>query len=196
MSSENKQSIIDEVSKNISEHGFLPIPVELLNDEMLATRYYTGDFAGFIQSAKALGAKAIFVEALYLESDEFFYESPYSFDDFDEECDDLDEFEDADEDDCEGCEDCDCKDNDDTLVVDESDFDGYDLSLIDKRIADYFEYLGEICGVRLTIPGVDNVQLGVFTDWYNEFSELVEEVCEFIELTPNEAYKQIEENSK
>ena len=43
MSSKNKQSIIDEVSKNISEHGFLPIPVELLNDKILATQYYTID---------------------------------------------------------------------------------------------------------------------------------------------------------
>ena len=54
MSEELKKSISDEICENIQKHGFLPIPVQTLNEEAEASRYFAGTFLEFIEAAKAL----------------------------------------------------------------------------------------------------------------------------------------------
>src|SRR5574344_2695285 len=100
-----KKTVSDEICENIQKHGFLPIPVQTLNEDAEASRYFAGTFEEFLEAAKALNAKGIFVETLYLEEDEFYYDSGIEEDDdeddyyYDCDCDcDCDESECTDED--------------------------------------------------------------------------------------------------
>ena len=71
----NEKSVTDLVCEHIKKQKLLPIPVQTLNEEAEATRYFGGDLKEFLAAAKTLGAKSIFVETLYLEDDEFYYDS-------------------------------------------------------------------------------------------------------------------------
>jgi len=71
----NNKSITDIVCDHIKKQKLLPIPVQTLNEEAETTRYFGGDLKEFLAAAKNLGAKGIFVETLYLEDDEFYYDS-------------------------------------------------------------------------------------------------------------------------
>ena len=68
----NEKSVTDLVCEHIKKQKLLPIPVQTLNEEAEATRYFGGDLKEFLAAAKTLGAKGIFVETLYLEDDEFY----------------------------------------------------------------------------------------------------------------------------
>ena len=57
-------------------------------------------------------------------------------------------------------------------------------------MAKYLDRIGEACGVRLTVPGVDHLEVELFADWYDEFAELVDEASEAIEVNPNDALMQ------
>lgn len=193
----NQKSISDEVCAYISKQKLLPIPVQTLNEEVEATRYFGGDLKEFITAAKSLGAKSIFVETLYLEEDEFFYDSGM----------DDEEYLETYGADCNcncGCQcGCCCEDKadkkankksskkapkveeeEDGVWLEPEDLDGLDLSLLKPEIASYMDRVGESCGVRLTVPGVDHLEVEIFADWYDEFAELVDEASEIIEDDP------------
>lgn len=224
-----KRSISEEVCANIKKFGFLPVPVQALNDEAEATRYFGGSFAEFITAAKALGAKALFVEPLYLEEDEFFYDSGIEEDEDDccdcgcgcdcsdcdcdcdccceeEECDSKKKGKKGKKDACK-CETkkgkgkkdkCECKDAEDdedaTVWLDPEDLDGMDLSLLKPSIDSYDKYIGEECGVRVTVPGPDHLEVEVFTEWYDKFATLVDDAEGEIEDDPAMALKKMQEN--
>jgi hypothetical protein len=212
MSEELKKSISDEICENIQKHGFLPIPVQTLNEEAEASRYFAGTFSEFLEAAKALNAKGIFVETLYLDEDEFYYDSGIEEDDdeddyyYDCDCDcdcDCDESECTDEDleksDCE----CECSkedlsedsdEGDENVWIDPEDLDGLDLSLLRPEIANYQDRIGESCGVRLTIPGVDHVEVEIFAEWYNTFAEMIDNAYEAIEIDPAAALEEMKAN--
>lgn len=203
-----KKSITDIICDHIKKQHFLPIPVQTLNEEAESTRYFGGDLKEFLASAKALGAKGIFVETLYLEEDEFFYDSGM----------DDEEYLATYGGDCEcncGCEcckngtcncgkDCKCgcqdmkkskkskKDDDTPIWLAPEDLDGLDLSLLEPEMAKFQDRIGEACGVRLTIPGVDHLEVEIFADWYDKFAEMVDEASDIIEDDPNYALEQME----
>ena len=206
MSEELKKSISDEICENIQKHGFLPIPVQTLNEEAEASRYFAGTFSEFLEAAKALNAKGIFVETLYLDEDEFYYDSGIEEDDdeddyyYDCDCDcdcDCDESECTDEDleksDCE-CSEDDSDEGDENVWIDPEDLDGLDLSLLRPEVANYQDRIGESCGVRLTIPGVDHVEVEIFAEWYNTFAEMIDDAYEAIELDPAAALEEMKAN--
>ena len=194
----NEKSVTDLVCEHIKKQKLLPIPVQTLNEEAEATRYFGGDLKEFLAAAKTLGAKGIFVETLYLEDDEFYYDSGIDDEeylamngDFNNEC-------------CCG-ENCDCKKGDkkkskkaeeddkvDGVLLEPEDLEGLDLSLLRPEIAKFLDRVGESCGVRLTVPGVDHLEVEIFADWYDEFAELVDEASEIIEEDPNGALEQVE----
>ncbi len=194
----NEKSVTDLVCEHIKKQKLLPIPVQTLNEEAEATRYFGGDLKEFLAAAKTLGAKGIFVETLYLEDDEFYYDSGIDDEeylamngDFNNEC-------------CCG-ENCNCKKGDkkkskkaeeddkvDGVLLEPEDLEGLDLSLLRPEIAKFLDRVGESCGVRLTVPGVDHLEVEIFADWYDEFAELVDEASEIIEEDPNGALEQVE----
>ena len=57
-------------------------------------------------------------------------------------------------------------------------------------MAKFLDRVGEACGVRLTVPGVDHLEVEIFADWYDEFAEMVDEASEAIEIDPNDALRQ------
>ena len=189
-----KKSITDEICDYLKKQKLLPIPVQTLNEEAEATRYFGGDLKEFIAAAKTLGAKGIFVETLYLEEDEFYYDSGMDDEEYmalygNEEC-------------CNG--DCKCgkcedkkskkaKDDDsdvDAVYFEPEDFDGLDLTLLKPQMAKYLDRVGEACGARLTVPGVDHLEVEIFADWYDDVAELVDEASEAIEIDPTDALRQ------
>lgn len=195
----NQKSITDLVCDHIKKQKLLPIPVQTLNEEAEATRYFGGDLKEFLAAAKTLGAKGIFVETLYLEDDEFYYDSGIDDEEYlamngglDNEC-------------CCG-ENCKCKKDKkskksetvaddekvDGVLLEPEDLEGLDLSLLRPEIAKFLDRIGECCGVRLTVPGVDHLEVEIFADWYDEFAELVDEASEIIEEDPNGALEQVE----
>ena len=194
----NEKSVTDLVCEHIKKQKLLPIPVQTLNEEAEASRYFGGDLKEFLAAAKTLGAKGIFVETLYLEDDEFYYDSGIDDEeylamngDFNNEC-------------CCG-ENCNCKKGDkkkskkdedddkvDGVLLEPEDLEGLDLSLLRPEIAKFLDRVGESCGVRLTVPGVDHLEVEIFADWYDEFAELVDEASEIIEEDPNGALEQVE----
>ena len=196
----NQKSVTDLVCDLIKKQKLLPIPVQTLNEEAEATRYFGGDLKEFLAAAKTLGAKGIFVETLYLEDDEFYYDSGIDDEEYlamngaDASCT------------C-GCgENCDCKkgkkskktetvaddEKVDGVLLEPEDLDGLDLSLLRPEIATYLDRVGECCGVRLTVPGVDHLEVEIFADWYDDFAELVDEASEIIEEDPNGALEEVE----
>ncbi|MEE1067204.1 MAG: hypothetical protein UH678_01765 [Fibrobacteraceae bacterium] len=209
---EEKKSVAEEISENLKAHGLMPIPVQTLNEEAEASRYFAGTFDEFIDAAKILGAKGIFVEALYLEEDEFYYNSGIEEDDCcdccdccdcDCECDDDCCCKDKSEEDCccknseEKCccedskEDCECSCDDELFP---EDLDGLDLSLFRPEIAKYEQYIGECCGVRLVVPGPDHLEVEIFAEWFDEFATLVDEASAEIEEDPAKVLEVIEKN--
>ena len=191
-----QKSISDEICDYLKKQKLSPIPVQTLNEDMETTRYFGGDLKEFIAAAKTLGAKGIFVETLYLEEDEFYYDSGMDDEEYmalygNEEC-------------CNG--DCKCgkcegkkskkaKDDDsdvDAVYFEPEDLDGLDLTLLKPQMAKYLDRVGEACGARLTVPGVDHLEVEIFADWYDEFAELVDEASEIIEEDPNGALEQVE----
>ena len=67
-----------------------------------------------------------------------------------------------------------------------------DLALLKPELDNYNERIGDECGVRLTLPGPDHLQLEIYTEWYDEFASLVEEASEEIELDPKAALKKMQ----
>ena len=205
----NEKSVTDLVCEHIKKQKLLPIPVQTLNEEAEATRYFGGDLKEFLAAAKTLGAKGIFVETLYLEDDEFYYDSGIDDEEYlamngaDASC-------------ACGCgENCECKKKDkkskkgstssptgkdddkvDAVLLEPEDLDGLDLSLLRPGIAKFLDRIGECCGVRLTVPGVDHLEVEIFADWYDEFAELVDEASEIIEEDPNGALEEVEAKFK
>ncbi len=132
------------------------------------------------------------MEELYLEDDEFYYDSGMDDDEYmalygneNIECQ------------CEG--DCKCKkgkkakddDSDvDAVYFEPEDLDGLDLTLLKPQMAKFLDRIGEACGARLTVPGVDHLEVEIFADWYDEFAELVDEASEAIEIDPTDALRQ------
>ena len=191
----NNKSINDVVCDYIKKQKLSPIPVQTLNEDAETTRYFGGDLKEFIAAAKTLGAKGVFVETLYLEEDEFYYDSGMDDEEYmalygnDDEC-------------CNG--ECKCgkcndkkskkaKDDDsdvDGVWFEPEDLDGLDLTLLKPQMAKYLERIGEACGVRLTVPGVDHLEVEIFADWYDDFAELVDEASEAIEIDPTDALRQ------
>lgn len=194
----NQKSIYDEICGYLTKQKLLPIPVQALNDDLEATRYFGGDLKEFIAAAKTLGAKSIFVETLYLEDDEFYYDSGI----------DDEEYLAMNGCDCNCgccCGDCKCgcccedkkadkksskkaskveDDEEDGIWLEPEDLDGLDLTLLKPEMVKYMDRVGESCGVRLTVPGVDHLEIEIFADWYDEFAELVDEASEIIEEDP------------
>ena len=190
----NNKSITDVVCDYLKKQKLSPIPVQALNEEAETTRYFGGDLKEFIAAAKTLGAKGIFVETLYLEDDEFYYDSGMDDDEYMA----LYGNENVE---CECCgENCKCgkgkkkaKDDDsdvDGVWFEPEDLDGLDLTLLKPEMAKYLDRIGEACGVRLTVPGVDHLEVELFAEWYDEFAELVDEASEAIEIDPNDALAQ------
>lgn len=189
------KSISEIICDYIKKQKLSPIPVQTLNEEAASTRYFGGDLKEFIAAAKTLGAKGIFVEELYLEDDEFYYDSGmddeeymalYGNDDCccDGQCK------------CEGKKGKKAKDDDDSDVdgvwFEPEDLDGLDLTLLKPQMAKYLDRIGECCGARLTVPGVDRLEVEIFADWYDKFAELVDEASEIIKEDPNGALEAIE----
>ena len=188
-----QKSITDEICDYLKKQKLSPIPVQTLNEEAETTRYFGGDLKEFIAAAKLLGAKGIFVEELYLEDDEFYYDSGMDDDDYMA----LYGNENVE---CKCCgEDCKCKkgkkakddDSDvDAVYFEPEDLDGLDLTLLKPQMAKFLDRIGEACGARLTVPGVDHLEVEIFADWYDEFAELVDEASEAIEIDPTDALRQ------
>ena len=78
------------------------------------------------------------------------------------------------------------------MWLEPEDLDGLDLSLLKPEIAKYVERVGESCGVRLTVPGVDHLEIEIFADWYDKFAELVDEASEIIEEDPVGALEEMQ----
>ena len=192
------KSISEIICDYIKKQKLSPIPVQTLNEEAASTRYFGGDLKELIAAAKTLGAKGIFVEELYLEDDEFYYDSGMDDEEYmalygnDDCC-------------CDGqskCGKCEgkkgkkAKDDDDSDVdgvwFEPEDLDGLDLTLLKPQMAKYIDRIGECCGARLTVPGVDRLEVEIFADWYDKFAELVDEASEIIEEDPNGALEAIE----
>lgn len=188
-----QKSITDEICDYLKKQKLSPIPVQTLNEDAETTRYFGGDLQEFIAAAKLLGAKGVFVEELYLEDDEFYYDSGMDDDEYmalygneNVECQ------------CGG--DCKCKkgkkkakddDSDvDAVYFEPEDLDGLDLTLLKPQMAKFLDRIGEACGARLTVPGVDHLEVEIFADWYDEFAELVDEASEAIEIDPTDALRQ------
>ena len=193
----NNKSITDIVCDFLKKQKLSPIPVQTLNEEAETTRYFGGDLKEFIAAAKTLGAKGIFVETLYLEDDEFYYDSGMDDEEYmalygNDEC-------------CDG--ECKCgsagspsgkgkkkaKDDDsdvDAVYFEPEDLDGLDLTLLKPEMAKYLDRIGEACGVRLTVPGVDHLEVELFAEWYDKFAELVDEASEAIEVDPTDTLRQ------
>ena len=183
------KSISEIICDYIKKQKLSPIPVQTLNEEAESTRYFGGDLKEFIAAAKTLGAKGIFVETLYLEDDEFYYDSGMDDDEYmalygNDCC-------------CDG--ECKCgkgkkkKDDDsdvDGVWFEPEDLDGLDLTLLKPQMAKYLDRIGEACGARLTVPGVDHLEVEIFADWYDKFAELVDEASEAIEVDPTDALRQ------
>lgn len=184
-----QKSITDIVCDYLKKQKLSPIPVQTLNEEAETTRYFGGELKEFIAAAKTLGAKGIFVETLYLEEDEFFYDSGMDDDEY------LALYGNGDSCGCDG--ECKCgkgkkkaKDDDsdvDAVYFEPEDLDGLDLTLLKPEMAKYLDRIGEACGVRLTVPGVDHLEVELFAEWYDKFAEMVDEASEAIELDPNGA---------
>ncbi len=191
-----QKSISDEICDYLKKQKLSPIPVQTLNEDMETTRYFGGDLKEFIAAAKTLGAKGIFVETLYLEEDEFYYDSGMDDEEYaalygNDEC-------------CNGeckCGKCEdkkskkkAKEDDDSDVdgvwFEPEDLDGLDLTLLKPQMAKYLDRVGEACGARLTVPGVDHLEVEIFADWYDDFAELVDEASEAIEIDPTDALRQ------
>lgn len=191
-----QKSISDEICDYLKKQKLSPSPVQTLNEDMETTRYFGGDLKEFIAAAKTLGAKGIFVETLYLEEDEFYYDSGMDDEEYaalygnDDCC-------------CNGeckCGKCDdkkskkkAKDDDsdvDAVYFEPEDLDGLDLTLLKPEMAKYLDRIGEACGARLTVPGVDHLEVEIFADWYDDFAELVDEASEAIEINPTDTLKQ------
>ena len=68
------KNVTDEIFNNLKQFGFLPVPVQEINPEAETVRYFGGTFQEFVDVAKALGSKCVFVETLYLEDEEFYYD--------------------------------------------------------------------------------------------------------------------------
>jgi hypothetical protein len=191
----NNKSINDVVCDYIKKQKLSPIPVQTLNEEAETTRYFGGDLKEFIAAAKTLGAKGIFVETLYLEEDEFYYDSGMDDEEYmalygnDDCCDGQCKCGK-----CEGKKSKKSKEDDDSDVdgvwFEPEDLDGLDLTLLKPQMAKYLDRVGEACGVRLTVPGVDHLEVEIFADWYDDFAELVDEASEAIEIDPTDALKQ------
>ena len=157
-----KKSIIDEICDYIKKQKLSPIPVQTLNEEAESTRYFGGDLKEFITAAKTLGAKGIFVEELYLEDDEFYYDSGMDDDEYMA----LYGNENVE---CQCGENCKCgkgkkkaKDDDsdvDAVYFEPEDLDGLDLTLLKPQMAKFLDRIGEACGARLTVPGVDHLEV-------------------------------------
>ncbi len=179
------KSLLEEITANLKKAGLLSIPVQTLNEDMESSRYFEGDFKEFIAAAKALGAKAVFVDTLYLEEEEFYYDSGI---------DDEEYFDDCDEEECEVI-DANDEDKEDATLLYPEDLHGLDLGLLRPELAKYEKYVGEPCGVRLTIPGADHLEVEIFAEWYDQFAEIVDEASYAIEVNPEEALKVIEKNS-
>jgi len=194
-----QKSITDIVCDFLKKQKLSPIPVQTLNEEAETTRYFGGDLKEFIAAAKTLGAKGIFVETLYLEEDEFFYDSGMDDDEY------LALYGNGDSCGCDG--ECKCgsagspsgkgkkkaKDDDsdvDAVYFEPEDLDGLDLTLLKPQMAKFLDRIGEACGARLTVPGVDHLEVEIFADWYDEFAELVDEASEAIEIDPTDALRQ------
>ena len=141
-----QKSITDEICDYLKKQKLSPIPVQTLNEDAETTRYFGGDLKEFIAAAKLLGAKGIFVEELYLEDDEFYYDSGMDDDEYmalygneNVECQ------------CGG--DCKCKkgkkkakddDSDvDAVYFEPEDLDGLDLTLLKPQMAKYLDRIGE-----------------------------------------------------
>jgi hypothetical protein len=191
-----QKSISDEICDYLKKQKLSPIPVQTLNEDMETTRYFGGDLKEFIAAAKTLGAKGIFVETLYLEEDEFYYDSGMDDEEYmalygNDECNCDGECK------CGKCESKKSKKNakDDDSDVDgvwfePEDLDGLDLTLLKPEMAKYLDRIGEACGVRLTVPGVDHLEVELFAEWYDKFAELVDEASEAIEIDPTDTLKQ------
>lgn len=187
-----QKSITDIVCDFLKKQKLSPIPVQTLNEEAETTRYFGGDLKEFIAAAKTLGAKGIFVETLYLEEDEFFYDSGMDDDEY------LALYGNGDSCGCDG--ECKCgkgkkkaKDDDsdvDAVYFEPEDLDGLDLTLLKPEMAKYLDRIGEACGVRLTVPGVDLLEVELFAEWYDKFAELVDEASEAIEIDPTDTLRQ------
>ena len=201
----NQKSVTDLVCDLIKKQKLLPIPVQTLNEEAEASRYFGGDLKEFLAAAKTLGAKGIFVETLYLEDDEFYYDSGID----DEEYLAMNGCDSSYNEECCCGENCKCKKGDkkkskkakdddkvDGVLLEPEDLDGLDLSLLRPEIAKFLDRVGECRGVRLTVPGVDHLEVEIFADWYDEFAELVDEASEIIEEDPNGALEEVEAKFK
>ncbi len=182
----SEKNLTEEISENLKAAGLLPIPVQTLNEDAESSRYFEGEFNEFVEAAKALGAKAVFVDTLYLEEEEFFYDSGIDDEEYYDDDEDFEDEEDAEE--SEGDE------EDDDPIYPE-DLDGLDLSLLRPELAKFQKRIGEPCGVRLTLPGADHLEVEIFAEWYDEFAELVDDASCEIEEDPEAALKVIEKNS-
>ncbi len=190
----SEQSISGQIAETLRSKGFVPVPVQVLSADTSAVRYFVGDLDGFLEAAQALGSKAVFVETLHLEDDEFYYDAG-SDDDFDEDEEEEEEgteveLEDVAEEVAEGEEEVD----EDAIFLSPEDLDGMDLSLLNPELAEYLEKVGEECGVRLTLPGPDHLEVEIFTDWYEKFMVLADEASDEIEIDPAEALKKFKAN--
>lgn len=182
MSNEAPLPISIQMAENIKKQGFLAVPVQTINEEAETSRYFGGSFLEFVETAKALGEKCIFIETLYLEDEDFFYDS--GLDDYDED-DDYEE--------CDSEQEPSSDKETAPMWLDPEDLDGMDLSLLKPELENYDKRLGEECGVRLTLPGPDHIVVDIFTDWYDKFANLVDEASEEIEADPKAALKKMQE---
>ncbi|MDD7299473.1 MULTISPECIES: hypothetical protein [Fibrobacter] len=187
------KNVTDEIFNNLKQFGFLPVPVQEINPEAETVRYFGGTFQEFVDVAKALGSKCVFVETLYLEDEEFYYDS--GIEDDEECCGNC----------CGNCS-CECDESDKDAEADKAeelpiwldpkDMEGMDLSLLKPELDKYNERVGDECGVRLTLPGPDHLQVEIFTDWYNDFASLVDDASEEIELDPKAALEKMQKAAK
>ncbi|MCF0216293.1 MAG: hypothetical protein HUK21_07455 [Fibrobacteraceae bacterium] len=203
------KSVVDIINAEIKKAKLLPIPVQTLNEDLEVSRYFGGNLKDFLAAAKTLGAKSIFVETLYLEEEEFYYDS--GVDESEMECDYCDCYNKCNCgcDDCKcNCDDCKCKgkkeskkskkdkDECDAIWLAPEDLDGIDLSLLRPEIANYQDRIGESCGVLLTVPGADHLQVEIFTDWYDQFAEMVDEASDMIEIDPVGALQEMQKQAE
>lgn len=166
------------VLNKINNAGLLAIPVNVLNELEAPSRLFLGKLSDFLTAAKTLEAKAVFVEALFLEEDEFTYQAETCYDP------DLEELLPALEHEADENAESEAEPEYSAIWVDAEDLDGFDLTMVDNRLAKYRDRIGQECGLRLALPGIDRLELEVYNEWYQKFAEIADKATERIESDP------------
>jgi hypothetical protein len=164
-----------ELIQSLSAADLYPIPVEGdIDAERIRGLSFLGDLNGFIQAAKALNVRCVFIASRVMEESDFFYhEDPAKLSY--------------------------AATRQRTLPTGPIDLgDNIDLREIDPSLNEFKAHLGDECGFKLTVHSSTTIlQYVLLLEWWQEFSELreraIEKILQELELAES---KQMEEEER